>query len=237
MFLNNKSYSNHIRWKHKPIVKVNCEHCGKRYSNNSITRHRKYCNQNPSSKKLKRCKLCGVEFYSNYNKFCSPTCSTTYNNTGRIHSVESKQKRSKTVKSKWLEGAYKNVDYSKSLYFTSKPEKEILNFFKTTYPEDGWTSSGNIKLEDGVYLSRDMYSDKLKICFEYDGIWHFKDIHGQLERKQYKDKLLCEWCKKNNYKLIRLDEERFTSLEHIANVIYNNKLDNITLLGNRYSYL
>jgi hypothetical protein len=82
-----------------------------------------------------------------------------------------------------------------------------------------------------------MYSDKLKICFEYDGIWHFKDIHGQLERKQYKDKLLKKWCKVNNYKLIRLDEECFINPEQVANIVYDSTIEHITLIGDRYNYL
>jgi hypothetical protein len=241
VFTNNRTYSNHVRWKHTPIVKIKCEFCSESFTNNSITRHRKYCKSNPTSNKLKKCKSCGVDFYSNYNQFCSQTCSAKYNNTGRVHSVESKQKTSKSIKVKWVEGAYKNVfknvDYATLPRFTSKPEKAIFNFFKEAYPEDGWTCGGGLKLEDGVYLSRDMYSDKLKICFEYDGIWHFKDIYGQLERKQYKDKLLNKWCKVNNYKLIRLDEECFINPEQVANIVYNSTIEDITLIGNRYSYL
>jgi hypothetical protein len=237
VFTNNRTYSNHVRWKHTLIVKIKCEFCSESFTNNSITRHRKYCKSNPTSNKLKKCKSCGVNFYSNYNQFCSQTCSATHNNTGRVHSVESKQKRSEAAKIKWLEGAYSHIDFSLSPYFTSKPEKEILNFFKATYPEDRWTSGGGLKLADGVYLSRDMYSDKLKICFEYDGIWHFKDIHGQLERKQYKDKLLTKWCIENNYKLIRLDEKHFINPEQVANIVYDSTIEHITLIGDRYNYL
>ena len=46
----------------------------------------------------------------------------------------------------------------------------------------------------------------MKICIEYDGVWHFKDIHGQLELKQKKDRLLNEWCEKNEWRIIRISE-------------------------------
>jgi hypothetical protein len=78
-----------------------------------------------------------------------------------------------------------------------------------------------------------MWSDKLKICFEYDGIWHFEDIKGQLKIKQTKDVLLEKWCIENNYRLIRIDENFYESVEQIVNLIYNNK-QSVVKIGNRY---
>ena len=72
-------------------------------------------------------------------------------------------------------------------HFTSKNEVLIRDYFINNFPEDEWTFGGSIRMNEHQ-MSRDLYSNKLKICFEYDGIWHFKDIHGQLEQKQLKDK-------------------------------------------------
>ena len=106
------------------------------------------------------------------------------------------------------------------------------------FPSDGWTFGGHIVI-DGLGISRDLYSNKLKICFEYDGIWHFKDIHGQLELKQKKDMALEKWCKVNGYRLIRLTESWFIEELHkdvnsIIPLIYETT-DPIIKLGKEYS--
>lgn len=105
--------------------------------------------------------------------------------------------------------------------FSSKNERFIVKYFKDNFASDDWKSGGCLNYND-TKLVRDMWSDKLKICFEYDGIWHFKDIHGQLESKQFKDKLLEIWCIENNYRLIRIDEELFENVHQIVDFIYND---------------
>lgn len=46
------------------------------------------------------CKQCGKSFIKKYKeqKFCCRSCSVTYNNTGRLHSKETKEKISETLK-------------------------------------------------------------------------------------------------------------------------------------------
>ena len=119
--------------------------------------------------------------------------------------------------------------------FTSKTEVLIREHFIDKFKNDGWTFGGNIRHKE-EQLVRDLYSKKLKVCFEYDGIWHFKDIHGQLKKKQMKDKYLEEWCLLNGYRLIRYDENSFnkqTSLDEIEDLIYNRS-DDIIKIGDRY---
>ncbi len=116
--------------------------------------------------------------------------------------------------------------------FSSKNERAIIKYFKENFPNDEWTSGGMI-IQDGVRISRDMYSNKLKVCFEYDGIWHFKDIHDQLESKQHKDQLLEEWCLENDYRLIRVDELVYENENQIVDLVYNNK-EQIIKIGKRY---
>ena len=84
-------------------------------------------------------------------------------------------------------------------------------------------------------MSRDLYSKKLKVCIEYDGIWHFKDIHGQLESKRIKDVALKDWCKEHSYKLIRIDEDWFSinKLDEIESLTYESN-EQLILLGERY---
>jgi hypothetical protein len=129
------------------------------------------------------------------------------------------------------EGKFDNA--RKSIKFSSKNEIEIINHFKIAHAKDEWKSGGHLKLHDGVYLSRDMWSDKLKICFEYDGIWHFKNIKNQLAAKQMKDALLEKWCIDNGYRLVRIDENKYIDVAQIEDLIYN-KDDMILKIGERY---
>lgn len=116
----------------------------------------------------------------------------------------------------------------------SKRELEIVNFFKSNFPNDDW-KQGFLKGTNN--LSVDLKSDKLKVVIEYDGIWHFKDIHNQLERKQNNDKQVLQYCRKNGYRLIRVDEDLKVQISDIVNAVYNSD-KNIELFGsNRYSYL
>ena len=92
---------------------------------------------------------------------------------------------------------------------------------------------------DGLGITRDLYSNKLKICFEYDGVWHFKDIHGQLESKQKKDYALEKWCKINGYRLIRISESWFTeelksNINEVVSIIYNTT-DQVLKFGKEYN--
>lgn len=68
---------------------------------------------------------------------------------------------------------------------------------------------------EGVLLNPDLWSKKLKVVIDYDGIWHFENIHNQLEEKQRKDRILKKFCEENNYRLIRIDEDLNLSFEEI----------------------
>ena len=59
---------------------------------------------------------------------------------------------------------------------------------------------------------------------------------GQLEHKQYKDKLLYNFILESDFRLIRIDEKYQFTLEEIINYILNDDRK-IILLGNRYNYL
>lgn len=199
------------------------------------------------------CLWCAEDIVFNRNvgsdfirKFCSASCSAKYNNKTRAESGwvspyvwddEARKRASDKSKECW-----KNDDYAarvlsstNSTRFTSKTEVLIRTHFIEKYPDDGWTFGGIVRV-DGVGISRDLYSNKLKICFEYDGIWHFKDIYGQLEDKQKKDALLEKWCIDNGYSLVRLDENKYcsTSIEQLEQIFYTIEQPSIIKLGDRY---
>jgi len=157
--------------------------------------------------------------------FCSRSCS----NKNRWKNKEFKEKVSKNissaVKKKWNDPIYaekviKNST-NKNKCFSSKGEREVKKFFEEKYFDYEWKSGGSIKSGD-YRISRDLYSDKLKVCIEYDGIWHFKDINVQLKHKQNVDKALEIWCIENEYRLIRFSDFKYRENEEkMLNILVN----------------
>jgi very-short-patch-repair endonuclease len=185
-----------------------CLRCSAKHRN-----RQRGCNEYPQKK---ICPKCLKEFIVN-NKdenrtFCSRSCANS-----RPCLEETKKKISKTnsiiIKNKWLhDKEYVKKQLNKKNIFTSKGERYIRDYFIENMKIGEWTFGGlaTIKKE---FISCDLYSRKLKVCFEYDGIWHFEDIKGQLKKKQYKDRLLEEWCLANGWRLIRIKEDIFKQNE------------------------
>jgi very-short-patch-repair endonuclease len=196
--------ANHIRWKHRDntqyfqrlkfisikreeakhgkwtIIECICQNC-----QSSFKRRIREGKENP--------------------RFCSQNCANK-----RCHSNLTKHRISLGVSKKW-----NDEEYAKKCLFNnrvirkrwnSKGELEVREQFQSLFPEDGWTFGGRLKVGENIFVARDLYSHKLKVCIEYDGIWHFKDIHHQLELKQLKDAALEKWCIKNGWRLIRISE-------------------------------
>ena len=177
-------------------------------------------------------------------KTCSKSCAVSISNTQRIlngwispcKNDEYRKRASKKSKELWKDPAYAKKVMSASKKFTSKNEVIIRNYFIENYPTDEWTFGAGLRVANETIV-RDLYSKKLKICFEYDGIWHFKDIHGQLVKKQLKDSLLEKWCIENKYTLIRIDENFFNktiTLTDLVDLIYSITEPKIIKIGNRY---
>ena len=169
--------------------------------------------------------------------YCSRSCA----NSRGPRDVEFKNKVSQKISDLWMNGHYAETTAKNHLktnkkqrkMFSSKTERHIVDYFRRVYCDDGWTFGGGLYMDNSTHISRDLYSDKLKVCIEYDGIWHFKDIHGQLEKKQHKDQLLEDWCKNNGYRLIRIDEAAYTGVEQIVDLVYNQS-DMLIKVGSRY---
>lgn len=228
VFESHSKKANHIKWHHRniesTIEKIRAVRSNQR---GYLIMESRNC--------LKCEKPFEIRYYSNSkrlpaNKYCSRTCANS-----RVQTDCIKSKKSNAVKKKWQEGIYDKIQRSKvetNKIFSSKNERFIRDWIKKVYPEDDWKSGGGIVVE-GSRISRDLYSDKLKICFEYDGVWHFKDIHNQLRHKQEIDRKLERWCVANNYRLIRVDEEVYEGINQIISLIYE-RVDMIIKLGKRY---
>lgn len=203
-------YANHVRWCDKN--NTNGDKGRKKISKKKIERD---AEEFPSIDFEVKCLSCSSFFILNEREskfkkrkgryFCSYKCARKRNESTKL-------KISISTIELWKDEVYMNKVISnnanKNRRFTSKGEEEIKKYLKEKFQSDEWTSGGGFKYKD-VILTRDMYSNKLKTIIEYDGIWHFKDIHGQLAEKQLKDLLIEEWCLQNNWRLIRLKDDLF----------------------------
>jgi hypothetical protein len=230
-FVKFQDKANHVRWNHVEMTqekKLRLSE-GARKSNNK--RFGKYISEKTECSKdgcYNQIEIQYREGRRNNKYYCSVSCR---NSRGKM-SDKTKKIISERISSLWKEGKFDNIMINNNRVFSSKNERLITDYFKKNFNNDGWKSGGIIKYKD-TRLSRDMYSDKLKICFEYDGIWHFKDIHGQLEDKKKKDLYLELWCIENNYRLIRLQDEFFENVDQVYNLLYNTK-ENIIKVGDKY---
>ncbi len=229
--VNGKVFSNHVRWCDKNVTNGD-----KGKTAVSDAAKKRYEKLNGIKKDFKVvCAKCGKDFLVNEceNKFplkqkyfCSKQCANS-----RKFSDETNRRRSKSNsiagKKLWESPEYATKMLSVCKKFTSKGEVEIRKYFIKEFKEDGWTFGGSLSV-DGERITRDLYSNSLKVCIEYDGIWHFKDIHNQLVLKQKKDLLLKKWCKLNGFRLIRVRDEKYQAdkkniLTLLINKVYKNK--------------
>jgi hypothetical protein len=241
---NGKIMSNHKRWKHKTDKNSEKYKLFQAKLSEAFKRRIKWIKTTCEVE----CPECGATFMTTKeeNKLTNEVrYSRHYCSTSCAHKQGSKFTDYKKV-AEWqkahpsgcfsLEWKINHPEFAKNF---SKRELEIVNYFKTHFPEDEWKQgfiNGSTKV-DGFMINPDLWSKKLKVVIEYDGIWHFKDIHGQLERKQNADKATLKFCKENGYRLIRIDEDLNISNEIIENEVYNNK-NELQLFGSeRYNYL
>ncbi len=175
----------------------------------------------PRLRLFKKCKKC-KNIHSKPGDFCCRKCAN-----GRIQTKENNEKRSRKIKA-WLknnpDNKIKTIQRNATDdYFTSKGERIVRKYFISSFEKDYW-NFGLFHTNEEIF-SVDLYCKKLKVIIEYDGIWHFKDIKGQLAHKQRKDALLENWCKENNWRLIRIKDEIFLKdkeiwLERLRKEVY-----------------
>lgn len=224
--------ANHVRWVH-----MNADYYieSKLNLKNACKSRPGYLG--PTIEKSSVCNCCNRVFLYNdrelnkEKRYCSRACS----NSRGPRSDKFKTDVGNKICNLWKDGHYDQttaLNHNSTKIFSSKIERLITSHFKEQYPIYNWKSGGSLKVGDSR-ISRDMWSDELRVCFEYDGDWHFIDIHNQLVKKKYKDSLLEKWCIENNYRLIRVDERSYNNLKQIEDLIFNTT-DQIIKIGNRY---
>lgn len=237
---NGRTMSNHKRWKH--ITPKGSEEYAKTQLKLKAVR----------SKRVDvelQCNECGKTFVINvtearlksgkYRHYCSSACAHKQGSKNVDYKVISQKMKDNPVGCFSTEWKILHPDAMCSRKNFSKRELEIVSFLKNKFPEDEWKQGfiDGTRKHDGYILSPDCHSDKLKVVIEYDGIWHFKDIHNQLEKKQNVDRALLKFCKEKGYRLIRIDEDLNVSNDMIENAIYKSSSE-IELFGSsRYNYL
>lgn len=241
-----KVFANHVRWCNKNITNgdkgsSNIKAAKKTQHDSklgSIEQFDKIC-ENP-----KCCKPFQVMCRSSQVNKASRYCSVRCRNLIGAHSHREWTENMKLDASNRTKELWSLTSYSEKVFvnngnriFTSKGEIEVREHFKHKFPGDGWTYGGSLKMDEHR-LVRDLFSKQLKICIEYDGIWHFKDIKGQLARKQAKDYALERWCRINGWRLIRIDENIYNKNKGIAlalleQLVYSSNIP-VIKLGERY---
>lgn len=180
-FENSRTFSNHIRWKHKEKcfhVYENCSFCKKEIPKYLKERHESRCEENPCN--VYKCKSCGKivkgKRYSKYKNsvFCSQTCAAVYNNTHKTHGY----RRSKLER--WIEGQLTTLYPSLEIHFNRK---------------------------DAIDSELDIYIPSLKIAFELNGIFHYEPIYSQeqFNKIQNNDQRKFQACLEKQIELCIID--------------------------------
>lgn len=136
-----------------------------------------------------RCERCGKIMIEKYGsgRFCSKSCAHVRDMTSEIiHKISETAKNNSNEHPEWFGFHNKQANEVQMKYFSSKKERELRKILQNEFPQYNFTTGiiSHMEYNDKIYrLCPDIWSNSLKIIIEYDGIWHFKDIHNQLERK------------------------------------------------------
>lgn len=235
-------------------INLKCEECGKSFEKERSEYNRRikkgytrfFCNSECAGEGMLRpneihvpitvkCLWCNsmVETTTNPKdkRCCSKTCSAKYSRSKC--SLETYKKTvSDKIKSVWKAGKYDHIlstteQDGRKQYFNSKGEIELREYLKLTLPRYKFTT-GMIQKTQEARINPDIWSREYKVIVEYDGIWHFEDIKGQLKDKQRKDKLVEEWCIKNGWRCIRIKEDVYKRSKEE----WKEKIKNEVLNGN-----
>lgn len=240
---NGKVMSNHKRWKHiTPVGSVAYKETQHKISK-SKTKDR--------VSEERTCPECGNNFIvygtrtfldgKKSRRYCSPYCANKQGSKA-MRNIDYKRisdiRKAHPVGCCSVSWRLAHQDFVNKQNH-SKKELEIVDYFKTNFPDDDWKVGfiDGSRKHDGVLLNPDLWSKKLKVVIEYDGDWHFKEIHGQLNHKQLVDKETYKFCKENGYRLIRIDENLKVPLQEIVKAVYQSDKP-LELFGSkRYDYL
>ena len=103
-------------------------------------------------------------------------------------------------------------------------ENKVREIFETKFNKSFPTVRPNFlkNPNTGYNLELDGYCEELKLAFEYDGEFHYKEMdwiddRNRLEKVQQKDRLKDSLCKENDIMLVRVPYWENNDLEHYIN--------------------
>lgn len=70
--------------------------------------------------------------------------------------------------------------------------------------------SGCRNIRDLLFDFQIFRSDGSFFLLELDGIYHYKNIYGQLDGQQRRDRIKNQWCKENGITLVRIPYSRYS---------------------------
>lgn len=195
------------------------------------------------------CNKCGTEFEVRQREhlfpkkekyFCSRSCANSRSNLSQSWTQQKKEKAKVQARVN-MKKLWQNEQYAKRCLsiFTSKGQRLIRDTIIQKHSNDNWTWGSLNKKYKELVFHPDMFSHKLKIVFQYDGIYHFKTIYRNqdLQKSKLKQKVLQQWCIQNGYKLLRISESWFHSIGKDVSIVQNilYSLENpVTKLGAEY---
>lgn len=183
--------SNHIRWKHKPKTdsslfqpKCSCIICKKETTIQGLVSH--YQSHFKSPKKSKNCPQCKAEHTKN-GKFCSQSCSATYNNKNRdkyiYEKISNKNKISNKGNIPWNKGSSKKLKLESIKFpYTKVSVCTICNKYHTKI---------------GKTCSDTCYKKQLSISVRNSG-YEFAKNRGR-HKKSYLEESFENWLLSHNY--------------------------------------
>lgn len=209
-------YANHVRWKHSPIP-ISVE--GREALRAAAIRNNIKKWGEPIIKNCKRCNA-PLPKGKRRNKFCDASaCKFHAHSLSGSASWKNRPARLAGVKAAWSESFIQNQGHPKSKNFSSKGEEDLKRKLKERLSQFHWSSGGLYDIGKKMRKSFDLYCKEEKILIEYDGIHHWKNIYGNLQEVQMKDRQTEEFCRSNGWSMIRVNEKTYYIVPNIVEII------------------
>ena len=151
--------ANHVRWQHQDNTEY-IKNARKAKEKTDERLNGRWIEENIKCYKEKCNNIIHIKYRENKKKkdkyYCSLECSQSHK-----HSELSKKKQSDAIKKAWKNGVYNTDSFREkqnkniiNIRFSSKKEREIVNYFKTNYINDEWKAGG--LYYNGEEISRDL---------------------------------------------------------------------------------
>jgi len=143
-------------------------------------------------------------------KSCSSLCKNALSKKAALSWERGdafRETMSKATKKAWRDDPEAFAHILEGRRFSSKGERELRSILKWLFGDDKVKAHRHISLSDGLTRAVDITISHLNCIIEYDGEFHERDIYGNLETVQVKDRMVNEYCKEHGIQLIRVRDD------------------------------